>query len=169
MTPYLHLSLLDIPAGAVFLAPTQMGYPAAYPNFPAIAPHSGMMAPPVGVMAQPGGAAGMAAHMAIPAGYVGGIQTAVIGVPNGMMATQQAGYMPGMAPAPPPVYVVQPAHQLQWNLAQVSANGENSGACLSEVSFKPWGQGKTCIYRLQVDNLMPSNSTWLGNELEDMG
>ncbi|XP_063168084.1 stromal membrane-associated protein 2 [Candoia aspera] len=121
----------QIPAqGAVFLAPTQMGYPAAYPNFPGIAPPSGMMAPPVGVMAQPGAAAaGMAAPMAIPAGYVGGMQTAVIGVPNGMMATQQAGYMAGMAPVPPPVYVVQPAHQLQWNLAQVTQQMAGMNFC----------------------------------------
>uniref|UniRef100_U3FYZ0 Stromal membrane-associated protein 2-2 n=1 Tax=Micrurus fulvius TaxID=8637 RepID=U3FYZ0_MICFL len=115
--------------GAVFLAPTQMGYPAAFPNFPGIAPPSGMMAPPVGVMAQPGAAAGMAAPMAIPAGYVSGMQTAVIGVPNGMMATQQAGYMPGMAPVPPPVYVVQPAHQLQWNLAQVTQQMAGMNFC----------------------------------------
>ncbi|XP_062996755.1 stromal membrane-associated protein 2 isoform X2 [Elgaria multicarinata webbii] len=114
----------QIPAqGAVFIAPTQMGYPAAYPSFPGMAPPSGMMggmmAPPVGVMAQPG-AAGMVAPMAIPAGYVGGMQTAVIGVPNGMMAPQQAGYVAGMAPVPPPVYGVQPAQQLQWNIAQMT-------------------------------------------------
>uniref|UniRef100_A0A8C7E6N0 Small ArfGAP2 n=1 Tax=Naja naja TaxID=35670 RepID=A0A8C7E6N0_NAJNA len=120
----------QIPAqGAVFLAPTQMGYPTAFSNFPGIAPPSGMMAPPVGVMAQPGAAAGMAAPMAIPAGYVGGMQTAVIGVPNGMMATQQAGYMPGMAPVPPPVYVVQPAHQLPWNLAQVTQQMAGMNFC----------------------------------------
>ncbi|KAL7980568.1 hypothetical protein Chor_001722, partial [Crotalus horridus] len=120
----------QIPAqGTVFLAPTQMGYPAAYPNFPGMAPPSGMMAPPVGMMAQPGAAAGMTAPMAIPAGYVGGMQTAVIGVPNGMMATQQAGYMPGMAPVPPPVYVVQPAHQLQWNLAQVTQQMAGMNFC----------------------------------------
>ncbi|XP_070586975.1 stromal membrane-associated protein 2-like isoform X3 [Erythrolamprus reginae] len=120
----------QIPAqGAVFLAPTQMTYPAAYPNFSGIAPPSGIMGPPVGVMAQAGAAAGMAAPMAIPAGYVGGMQTAVIGVPNGMMATQQAGYMPGMAPVPPPVYVVQPAHQLQWNLAQVTQQMAGMNFC----------------------------------------
>ncbi|XP_048355350.1 stromal membrane-associated protein 2 isoform X1 [Sphaerodactylus townsendi] len=109
--------------GAVFIAPTQMGYPAAYPSFPGMAAPSnmmgGMMAPPVGMMSQPG-ATGMVAPMAIPAGYVGGMQTAVIGVPNGMMATQQAGYVAGMAPVPPSVYGVQPAQQLQWNIAQVT-------------------------------------------------
>ncbi|XP_060114121.1 stromal membrane-associated protein 2 [Heteronotia binoei] len=109
--------------GAVFIAPTQMGYPAAYPSFPGMAAPSnmmgGMMAPPVGMMSQPG-AAGMVTPMAIHAGYVGGMQTAVIGVPNGMMATQQAGYVAGMAPVPPPVYGVQPAQQLQWNIAQVT-------------------------------------------------
>ncbi|XP_077193600.1 stromal membrane-associated protein 2 isoform X2 [Paroedura picta] len=109
--------------GAVFIAPAQMGYPAAYPGFPGMAAPGnmmgGMMAPPVGMMSQPG-AAGMVTPMAIPAGYVGGMQTAVIGVPNGMMATQQAGYVAGMAPVPPPVYGVQPAQQLQWNIAQVT-------------------------------------------------
>ncbi|XP_042295681.1 stromal membrane-associated protein 2 [Sceloporus undulatus] len=109
--------------GAVFLAPAQMGYPAAYPSFPGMAPPSGvmggMMAPPVGMMAQPG-AAGMVTPMAIPTGYVGGMQTAVIGVPNGMMAAQQPGYVAGMAPVQPPMYGVQPAQQLQWNLAQMT-------------------------------------------------
>lgn len=76
------------------------------------------MAPSVGMMAQPG-AAGMVAPMAIPAGYVGNVQAAVIGVPNGMMAAQQAGYVAGMAAVPQPVYGVQPAQQLQWNIAQV--------------------------------------------------
>nr|XP_056702847.1 stromal membrane-associated protein 2 isoform X1 [Euleptes europaea] len=112
-----------MPTQAVFIAPAQMGYPAAYTSFPGMAAPSnmmgGMMAPPVGMMPQPG-TAGMVAPMAIPAGYVGGMQTAVIGVPNGMMATQQAGYVAGMAPVPPPVYGVQPAQQLQWNIAQVT-------------------------------------------------
>ncbi|XP_008165354.2 stromal membrane-associated protein 2 [Chrysemys picta bellii] len=109
--------------GAMFMAPAQMAYPAAYTGFPGVAPPSsmigGMMAPPVGMMAQPG-APGMVAPMAIPAGYVGGMQTAVIGVPNGMMAAQQAGYVAGVAAVPPPVYGVQPAQQLQWNIAQMT-------------------------------------------------
>uniref|UniRef100_A0A8D0DML6 Small ArfGAP2 n=1 Tax=Salvator merianae TaxID=96440 RepID=A0A8D0DML6_SALMN len=115
----------QIPAqGAVFLAPAQMGYPAAYPSFPGMAPPSGIMgsmvAPPVGMMAQPA-APGMVAPMAIPAGYVGGMQTAVIGVPNGVMSAQQAGYMAGMAaPVAQPMYGVQPAQQLQWNIAQMT-------------------------------------------------
>ncbi|XP_034977087.1 stromal membrane-associated protein 2 [Zootoca vivipara] len=114
----------QIPAqGAVFITPAQMGYPAAYPSFPGMPPPSsmmgGMVAPPIGMMAQQG-AAGMVAPMAIPAGYVGGMQTAVIGVPNGMMPAQQAGYVAGMAPVPPPAYGVQPAQQLQWNIAQMT-------------------------------------------------
>ncbi|XP_066494496.1 stromal membrane-associated protein 2 [Tiliqua scincoides] len=116
-TPQMHTQ------GAVFLAPAQMGYPAAYPGFPGMAPPSGMMggmmAPPVGMMPQ-AGATGMVAPVAIPAGYVGGMQTAVLGVPNGMVAAQQAGYVTGMAPVPPPVYGVQPAQQLQWNIAQMT-------------------------------------------------
>ncbi|KAJ6654322.1 hypothetical protein lerEdw1_007244 [Lerista edwardsae] len=109
--------------GAVFLTPAQMGYPAAYPGFPGMAPPStmmgGMMAPPVGMMPQ-AGATGMVAPVALPAGYVGGMQAAVLGVPNGMMAAQQAGYVTGMASVPPPVYGVQPAQQLQWNIAQMT-------------------------------------------------
>ncbi|KAF7245848.1 Stromal membrane-associated protein 2 [Varanus komodoensis] len=118
-----HSALKISPLGAVFMAPAQMGYPAAYPSFPGMPPPSGMvggvMAPPVGVMAQPG-AAGMVTPMAIPAGYVGGMRTAVIGVPNGMMAAQQAGFVTGMAPVPPPMYGVQPAQQLQWNITQMT-------------------------------------------------
>ncbi|KAK2518592.1 Smap2 [Columba guinea] len=115
----------QLPAqGAMFMAPAQMAYPAAaYTGFPGVAPSSsmmgGMMAPSVGMMAQPG-AAGMVAPMAIPAGYVGNVQAAVIGVPNGMMAAQQAGYVAGMAAVPQPVYGVQPAQQLQWNIAQMT-------------------------------------------------
>ncbi|XP_051494167.1 stromal membrane-associated protein 2 isoform X2 [Apus apus] len=115
----------QLPAqGAMFMAPAQMAYPAAaYPGFPGVAPSSsmmgGMMAPSVGMMAQPG-AAGMVTPMAIPAGYVGNVQAAVIGVPNGMMAAQQAGYVAGMAAVPQPVYGVQPAQQLQWNIAQMT-------------------------------------------------
>ncbi|KAM8796144.1 stromal membrane-associated protein 2 [Eudromia elegans] len=115
----------QLPAqGAMFMAPAQMAYPAAaYPGFPGVAPSSsmmgGMMAPSVGMVAQPG-AAGMVAPMAIPAGYVGNMQAAVIGVPNGMMAAQQTGYVAGMAAVPQPVYGVQPAQQLQWNIAQMT-------------------------------------------------
>ncbi|NXA50189.1 SMAP2 protein, partial [Nothocercus julius] len=115
----------QLPAqGAMFMAPAQMAYPAAaYTGFPGVAPSSsmmgGMMAPSVGMVAQPG-AAGMVAPMAIPAGYVGNMQAAVIGVPNGMMAAQQTGYVAGMAAVPQPVYGVQPAQQLQWNIAQMT-------------------------------------------------
>nr|XP_009481010.1 PREDICTED: stromal membrane-associated protein 2 isoform X1 [Pelecanus crispus] len=115
----------QLPAqGAMFMAPAQMAYPAAaYTSFPGVAPSSsmmgGMMAPSVGMMAQPG-AAGMVTPMAIPAGYMGNVQAAVIGVPNGMMAAQQAGYVAGMAAVPQPVYGVQPAQQLQWNIAQMT-------------------------------------------------
>lgn len=115
----------QLPAqGAMFMAPAQMAYPAAaYTSFPGVAPSSsmmgGMMAPSVGMMAQPG-AAGMVTPMALPAGYVGNVQAAVIGVPNGMMAAQQAGYVAGMAAVPQPVYGVQPAQQLQWNIAQMT-------------------------------------------------
>lgn len=101
------------------MAPPQMGYPAApYPAFPGVPPSSsmmgGMMPPSVGMLAQPG-ATGMVTPVAIPAGYVGN----VLGVPNGMMGAQQPGYVAGVAAVPQPVFGVQPAQQLQWNLAQV--------------------------------------------------
>uniref|UniRef100_A0A8C3UHC8 Small ArfGAP2 n=1 Tax=Catharus ustulatus TaxID=91951 RepID=A0A8C3UHC8_CATUS len=97
----------QVPAqGAMFMAPAQLGYP--YPGFPGVAPS--MVAPSVGMLAQPG-AAGMVAPMAIPAGYVGN----VLGVPNGLMGAQQPGYVATVAQ---PVFGVQPAQQLQWNLAQ---------------------------------------------------
>ncbi|NWX74799.1 SMAP2 protein, partial [Alca torda] len=88
----------QLPAqGAMFMAPTQMAYPAAaYTSFPGVAPSSSMM----GSMMAP--------------------SAAVIGVPNGMMAAQQAGYVAGMAAVPQPVYGVQPAQQLQWNIAQMT-------------------------------------------------
>ncbi|NXG43030.1 SMAP2 protein, partial [Psilopogon haemacephalus] len=88
----------QLPAqGAMFMAPAQMAYPAAaYPGFPGVAPSSNMMG---GMMAP---------------------SAAVIGVPNGMMAAQQAGYVAGMAAVPQPVYGVQPAQQLQWNIAQMT-------------------------------------------------
>ncbi|NWW27164.1 SMAP2 protein, partial [Falcunculus frontatus] len=111
----------QLPAqGAMFMAPAQMGYPTApYPGFPGVPPSSsmmgGMMAPSMGMLAQPG-AAGMVTPMAIPAGYVGN----VLGVPNGMMGAQQPGYVAGVAAVPQPVYGVQPAQQLQWNLAQMT-------------------------------------------------
>ncbi|NXM53246.1 SMAP2 protein, partial [Illadopsis cleaveri] len=110
----------QVPAqGAMFMAPAQLGYPAPpYPAFPGVPPSSsmmgGMVAPSVGMLAQPG-APGMVAPMAIPAGYVG----SVLGVPNGMMGAQQPGYVAGVAAVPQAVYGVQPAQQLQWNLAQV--------------------------------------------------
>ncbi|NXL57266.1 SMAP2 protein, partial [Chordeiles acutipennis] len=88
----------QLPAqGAMFMAPAQMAYPAAaYTGFPGVAPSSSMMG---GMMAP---------------------SAAVIGVPNGMMAAQQAGYVAGMAAVPQPVYGVQPAQQLQWNIAQMT-------------------------------------------------
>ncbi|NWY47676.1 SMAP2 protein, partial [Sylvia atricapilla] len=106
----------QVPAqGAMFMAPAQLGYPAPpFPAFPGVPPSSsvlgGMVAPSVGMLAQPGGP-GMVAPVAIPAGYVGN----VLGVPNGMMGGQQPGYVAAV----PQVYGVQPAQQLQWNLAQV--------------------------------------------------
>ncbi|NXK94223.1 SMAP2 protein, partial [Formicarius rufipectus] len=105
----------QLPAqGAVFMAPPPMAYPAAaYPAFPGVSPPSsvlgGLVAPPVG----------MVAPVAIPGGYVGGVQGAVLGVPNGVVGTQQGGYVAAAA-VPQPLYGVQPAQQLQWNVAQMT-------------------------------------------------
>ncbi|NXE99318.1 SMAP2 protein, partial [Menura novaehollandiae] len=107
----------QLPAqGAMFMAPAQLGYPAApYPGFPGVPPSSsmmgGMMAPSVGMLAQPG-ATGMVTPMAIPAGYVG--------IPNGMLGAQQPGLVAGVAAVPPPVFGVQPAQQLHWNITQMT-------------------------------------------------
>ncbi|GAB1288863.1 Stromal membrane-associated protein 2 [Apodemus speciosus] len=113
----------QMPAQAMFMAPAQMAYPAAYPSFPGVTPPNSimgsMMPPPVGMVAQPG-ASGMVTPMAMPAGYIGGMQASMMGVPNGMMATQQAGYMASVAAMPQAVYGVQPAQQLQWNLTQMT-------------------------------------------------
>ncbi|KAE8624485.1 hypothetical protein XENTR_v10005956 [Xenopus tropicalis] len=113
----------QIPAqGAVFMAPAQMAYPNAYPGFPAVPSPGGvmggMMASPVGIMAQPAHPA-MVAPMAVPAGYMGGVQAAVMGVPNGMMA-QHTGYVTNMGAVGQPMYQMQPGQQLQWNVAQMS-------------------------------------------------
>ncbi|XP_013363263.1 PREDICTED: stromal membrane-associated protein 2 isoform X2 [Chinchilla lanigera] len=113
----------QMPTQAMFMAPAQMAYPAAYPNFPGVTPPSSimgsMMPPPVGMVAQPG-ASGMVAPMAMPAGYMGGMQASMMGVPNGMLTTQQPGYMAGMAAMPQTMYGVPPAQQLQWNLTQMT-------------------------------------------------
>ncbi|NXG11111.1 SMAP2 protein, partial [Sakesphorus luctuosus] len=81
--------------GTMFMAPAPMAYPtAAYPSFPAVPPASSML----GSLVAPPAAA-------------------VLGVPNGMMGAQQGGYV---AAVPQPVYGVQPAQQLQWNIAQMT-------------------------------------------------
>ncbi|KAM4044755.1 stromal membrane-associated protein 2 isoform 2-T2 [Anomaloglossus baeobatrachus] len=115
-TPQIH------PQGALFMAPAQMPYPSAYTGFPAVPSPSGvmggMMASPLGIMTQPAHP-GVVAPMAVPAGYMGGMQGAMMGVPNGMMA-QHAGYVAGMGAMAQPMYGMQPGQQLQWNVAQVS-------------------------------------------------
>ncbi|KAF6111527.1 small ArfGAP2 [Phyllostomus discolor] len=122
----------QMPTQAMFMAPAQMAYPTAYPSFPGVAPPNSimgsMMTPPVGMVAQPG-ASGMVAPMAVPAGYMGGMQAPVMGVPNGMMTAQQAGYMAGMAAMPQTVYGVQPAQQLQWNLTQMTQQMAGMNFC----------------------------------------
>ncbi|XP_067862469.1 stromal membrane-associated protein 2-like [Heptranchias perlo] len=110
----------QVPAqGTMFMASAQVPYasclPSGFANFPpmvgAVTPASGMM----GNMGQP---VGMMAPVTLPAGFVGGMQPGVIGMPNGMMA-QQGAYVGGMA-MPQPVYGAQHAQQLQWNIAQMT-------------------------------------------------
>ncbi|NP_001086060.1 small ArfGAP2 S homeolog [Xenopus laevis] len=113
----------QIPAqGALFMAPAQMAYPNAYPGFSAVPSPGGvmggMMASPVGIMAQPAHPA-MVAPMAVPAGYMGSVQAAVMGVPNGMMPPH-TGYVTNMGAVGQPMYGMQPGQQLQWNVAQMS-------------------------------------------------
>ncbi|NWS16228.1 SMAP2 protein, partial [Pachyramphus minor] len=88
----------QLPAqGAMFMAPAPLAYPAApYPGFPGVTPSSSMMG---GLLAP---------------------SAAVLGVPNGVLGTQQGGYVAGMAAVPQPVYGVQPTQQLQWNIAQMT-------------------------------------------------
>lgn len=83
----------------------------------------------------------MVAPMAMPAGYMGGMQASMMGVPNGMMTTQQAGYMAGMAALPQTVYGVQPVQQLQWNLTQVSG----SLSLRTRLSSLPQGRLSLCL------------------------
>ncbi|XP_005997296.1 stromal membrane-associated protein 2 [Latimeria chalumnae] len=110
------------PQGAMFMGPAHMAYPAGYGGYPAMSSTGGMMggmmAPPVGMMAQPA-APGIVAAMAAPSGFIGNMQTAVMGVPNGMMA-HQAGLMTGLPAVSQPVYGVQHAQQLQWNITQMT-------------------------------------------------
>uniref|UniRef100_A0A8C5LVP4 Small ArfGAP2 n=1 Tax=Leptobrachium leishanense TaxID=445787 RepID=A0A8C5LVP4_9ANUR len=108
--------------GALFMAPAQVAYQSAYPGFQTVPPPgsvmSGMMASPVGIMAQPTHPS-MVTPMTMPAGYVGGVQAAVMGVPNGMMA-QPSGYVTNMGAMAQPVYGMQAGQQLQWNVSQMS-------------------------------------------------
>lgn len=89
----------------------------------------------------------MVAPMAMPAGYMGGMQASMMGVPNGMMTTQQAGYMAGMAALPQTVYGVQPVQQLQWNLTQVSG----SLSLRTRLSSLP--QGRLSLSLLSFESL----------------
>uniref|UniRef100_A0A8D2NR82 Small ArfGAP2 n=1 Tax=Zosterops lateralis melanops TaxID=1220523 RepID=A0A8D2NR82_ZOSLA len=150
----------QVPAqGAMFMAPAQLGYPAPpYPAFPGVPPSSsmmgGMVAPSVGMLAQPG-AAGMVAPMAIPAGYVGN----VLGIPNGMMGAQQPGYVAGVAAVPQAVYGVQPAQQLQWNLAQVRL-GHPAGVLQSGFL---WDLGGVVVIAMGRDEGDPAGfGVWCG-------
>nr|XP_033812574.1 stromal membrane-associated protein 2 [Geotrypetes seraphini] len=134
--------------GTMFMLPTQMAYSPAYTGFPTLAPATGMMGsmmtPPVGLVTQPA-APGMVAPVPIPAGYMAGMQTAMLGVPNGMMA-QQAAYLTGMGTAPQPMYSVLPAQQLQWNLTQMTQNMAGTNFCSAGgmVGFgQPMGAGTT--------------------------
>ncbi|KAK6474413.1 stromal membrane-associated protein 2-like isoform X1 [Huso huso] len=136
----------QIPAqGGMYMAPAQLGYHAGYPQYPALPAAAtmigGMMAPPVGMMGQPA-APGMVAQMGMPGGgFMGGMQAAVMGVPSGMMGQQQA-MVGGLAAVPQPVYGVQQAQQLQWNITQMTQHmaGINFYGANGMMGYGQYGQ-----------------------------
>eukprot|EP00061_Rhincodon_typus_P010355 g34584.t1 len=101
----------------MFMASGQVPYapclPSGYTNFP---PMGSAVTPTGGMMNNVGQTMGMMAPVALPGGYVGGVQAGVMGMPSGM-AAQQGAYVSGLA-MPQPVYGVQQAQQLQWNITQ---------------------------------------------------
>ncbi|XP_058855332.1 stromal membrane-associated protein 2-like isoform X2 [Acipenser ruthenus] len=136
----------QIPAqGGMYMAPAQLGYHAGYPQYPALPAAAtmigGMMAPPVGMMGQPA-APGMVAQMGMPGGgFMGGMQAAVMGVPSGMMGQQHA-MVGGLAAVPQPVYGVQQAQQLQWNITQMTQHmaGVNFYGANGMMGYGQYGQ-----------------------------
>ncbi|KAG2461179.1 SMAP2 protein, partial [Polypterus senegalus] len=113
-----------IPAqGSVYMAPSQIGYPAGYSHYPTLAPTGamigGMMAPPVGMMPHTATPAIVNQIPMPPPGYMGSMQTAVMSIPNGIM-TSPSGMMGGLTAVPQPIYGVHQAQQLQWNITQVT-------------------------------------------------
>ncbi|MGH0189876.1 UNVERIFIED_CONTAM: hypothetical protein FKN15_040119 [Acipenser sinensis] len=113
----------QIPAqGGMYMFPAQLGYHAGYPQYPALPAVATMIG---GMMGQPA-APGMVAQMGMPGGgFMGGMQAAVMGVPSGMMGQQHA-MVGGLPAVPQPVYEVQQAQQLQWNITQVGTANRKS-------------------------------------------
>ncbi|XP_072358370.1 stromal membrane-associated protein 2-like isoform X1 [Scyliorhinus torazame] len=105
--------------GTMFMASAQVPYApcmlTGYGNFP---PMSGAVTPTSSMMNNMSQSMGMMGPVALPGGFVGGIQAGVMGMPSGMM-TQQGAYVGGLA-MPQPVYGVQQAQQLQWNITQMT-------------------------------------------------
>ncbi|XP_078093834.1 stromal membrane-associated protein 2-like isoform X2 [Mustelus asterias] len=103
----------------MFMASAQVPYapcvPSGYGNFP---PMGGAVTPTSGMMNNVGQSMGMMGPMVLPGGIMGGMQAGVMGMPSGMMA-QQGAYVGGLA-MPQPVYGVQQAQQLQWNITQMT-------------------------------------------------
>ncbi|XP_055512088.1 stromal membrane-associated protein 2 isoform X1 [Leucoraja erinacea] len=126
-----------VPAqGAMFMPSAQASYapclPSGYANFPpagTAATHASCM------MGSVGQSLGMVAPMALPAGYMPGMQAQGMGAPSGMMG-QQGAYM-GVMAMPQPVYGVQQAQQLQWNIAQMTQHmaGMNFYSANGMVSY----------------------------------
>ncbi|XP_072890808.1 stromal membrane-associated protein 2-like [Hemitrygon akajei] len=109
-----------VPAqGAMFMPSAQTPYgPCLAPGFANFSPVGSGAMPASAVMGNVGQSLGMVAPVALPPGFVGSMQAGVMGAPNGMM-TQPGAHMAGMA-MPQPVYGVQQAQQLQWNIAQMT-------------------------------------------------
>ncbi|XP_048413921.1 stromal membrane-associated protein 2-like isoform X2 [Stegostoma tigrinum] len=116
----LYGSQTQVPTqGTMFMPSGQVPYapclPSGYTNFP---PMGSAVTPTGGMMNNVGQTMGMMAPVTLPGGYVGGVQAGVMGMPSGM-AAQQGAYVSGLA-MPQPVYGVQQAQQLQWNITQMT-------------------------------------------------
>uniref|UniRef100_UPI00398E46A8 stromal membrane-associated protein 2-like n=1 Tax=Pristiophorus japonicus TaxID=55135 RepID=UPI00398E46A8 len=110
----------QVPAqGTMFMASAPVPYtPCVPPSYASFLPVGSTVTPTSSMMGKLGPSVGMVAPAALPSGFVGSMQAGVMGMPNGMMA-QQGAYVGGMV-MPQPVYRVQQAQQLQWNITQMT-------------------------------------------------
>ncbi|XP_069752023.1 stromal membrane-associated protein 2-like isoform X1 [Narcine bancroftii] len=109
-----------VPAqGAMFMPSAQVPYaPCLAPGYAHFSPVCSAATRPSAMMGNGGQSLGLVAPVALPTGYVGGMQAGVMAIPSGVMM-QQGAHLGRMA-MPQPVYGVQQAQQLQWNIAQMT-------------------------------------------------